>query len=92
MTGFDVARLARLARLELQPKEERALRADLERIVAYLDQLQTVDVAGVEPTLHPSPHAMALRSDRIGEHLERAQVLAGAPEHDGAHFVVPRVL
>lgn len=72
----DLRHLADLARLELDEDEASALRDDLSRLIAYLAQLQAVDVAGVEPMRAPladegvGPQALDLpgtRADRVDE-------------------------
>lgn len=86
---IDVAHVARLARLALTPDELTALEADLAKILAYVAELQTLDVTDVAPLVHPLPFTAPLRADEPGPTLARATALAQAPEHDDAHFVVP---
>jgi aspartyl-tRNA(Asn)/glutamyl-tRNA(Gln) amidotransferase subunit C len=45
-----IEHLAKLASLELDPKEREALEKDLQKIIAYVDELQAIDVEGVPPT------------------------------------------
>ena len=54
-----VRRLATLARLDLDPAEQAALRADLNAVLGLIDRLQSVDTQGVAPLTHPQ--ALALR-------------------------------
>ncbi len=88
-TMVDVSHVARLARLALSPDELRALEGDLAKILAYVAELQAVDVTHVAPLVHPTPFVAPLRADLPGPTLDRARALAGAPEHDDQSFLVP---
>jgi aspartyl-tRNA(Asn)/glutamyl-tRNA(Gln) amidotransferase subunit C len=90
----DVERVARLARLELDDKEKELFARQLAGILAYAEQIQRVDTAGVEPTSHATEHAGSMRDDEERPCLPREASLAAAPEADTAAglFKVPRVL
>jgi len=87
----EVLRIAKLARLEIEPAETRQLARDLERIVDFIDGLS--DVA-----LPPDAESFTYfdtdvhREDRSGECLERDDALANAPETDGVYFLVPKIV
>lgn len=91
----DVIRhLERLARIDLTPDEVGPITEQLNRIVALVERLQAVDVAGVEPTRAMS-HGDAgqdLRADEVTPGLDRADVLAEAPDATAEFFRVPRVI
>lgn len=89
----DVARVARLARLELDPEEQDLFARQLAGILAYAEQIQRVPTEGVEPTSHAGDPAM-LRDDEVRPSLPRDASLAAAPDGDAAAglFKVPRVL
>lgn len=89
---MDIEKVAKLARIELTDMEKARFSAELEAILAYVAELEAVDTTGVEPTTHVLPLACAMRADEVGEELDRAEVLASAPAHDGRAFVVPKVL
>jgi len=84
--------VARLARLALSPAEEERLQAQLDQVLAYIERLMAVDVGGVEPLSFAGEAALPLREDVPLPSLPREKVLAAAPEHDGAAFVVPRII
>jgi aspartyl-tRNA(Asn)/glutamyl-tRNA(Gln) amidotransferase subunit C len=91
--GPDKAReVARLARLALQPAELERFAPQLESILHYVQQLQSVDVSGVEPMAHALPVANVLRDDVAGPSLPLDKVLQNAPETDGPFFKVPKVI
>ncbi len=89
---FDqVRKVAKLARLELPEGELPAVADRLNRILGYIDQLQQVDTAGVEPMAHPLPIANVFRPDEPAPSLTPDQALANAPKRAGNTFAVPAV-
>ncbi len=82
--------LAMLARLSLNDEEAEQFAAQLGPILAYLEQLQAVDTAGVPEHLPPARPGSALRRDEPGTPLATARALAGAPAVRDAQIVVPK--
>lgn len=87
-----VEHVASLARLDLAPDEAQAMARDLERLLAYVDALDELDTADVEPTAHVVPLRTPVRADEPGETLARDEALANAPQRDAGAFVVPHAL
>ena len=71
--------ISELSRLELEAGEKRDMTAELERIVAYMDVLNQLDTAGVEPMSHVFPVKNVLREDEVTPSQDRAELLAGPP-------------
>jgi aspartyl-tRNA(Asn)/glutamyl-tRNA(Gln) amidotransferase subunit C len=96
VTVEDVERVAELAHLELTPEETGAMLRDLNSILDYVAELNELDTAGVEPLAQVTELLDAadsgLRSDEIVPSLDRAKVLAEAPETNGIFFKVPKVI
>jgi aspartyl-tRNA(Asn)/glutamyl-tRNA(Gln) amidotransferase subunit C len=90
----QVRHVARLARLALSEEEEERFAAQLGHVLEYVERLQAVDVAGVEPLSFAGDAAagLPLREDEPRPCLPRDKVLAQAPEHNGEAFLVPRIL
>ena len=90
----DVERVARLARLELDADEKDVFARQLAGILAYAEQIQRVDTAGIEPTSHAPGIGAPMREDELRPSLPRETSLAAAPGADvpGGLFKVPRVL
>lgn len=88
----DIDRLAELARLELSAEERARLPGELERILDYVRQLQSLDVEDVPPTKHVIDLADVTRADEPRPSLPRATIEEMAPEEHDGHFVVPLVL
>src|SRR5688572_9946039 len=93
-TPDDVDRIAELARLALTDAERALFARQLADILAYAEQVQQVDTAGVPPTSHVGTSAESLRDDQERPGLSREDALAAAPDADrGAGlFKVPRVI
>jgi len=85
---IDVRHLAELARLSLTEEEATALEIDLKKIVAYVDELQSIDVSGVSPTAAVID-ARETRADDLIPSLSQSDALASAPESEEGAFVVP---
>ena len=92
VTEALVRHVARLARLDLTDAEVAATVPQLARILAHVESVASLDVAGADPAAIPPVPVGALRPDVEAPGLERRDVLANAPEHDQVFFLVPRVL
>lgn len=88
----EVEHLARLARLELTPGERETMRADLNAILGYFQQLSAVDTSGVEEMQRPVDLVNVLREDEPGAVFSRDVVEALAPETEGGFVRVPRTV
>lgn len=88
----ELTRLLDLARLELEPAEAEAIRDDLERILAYVDELREVDVEGLEPLLRPVPLRDVLRPDETRPPLPREALEDIAPAMEDGFVRVPRTV
>jgi len=88
-----VTKVATLSRLHVDPAEEGRFVKELQSILAYVEQLQALDVSGIEPTSQVGAGAGApLREDRVEPCDVREEALAQAPDRDGDYFRVPRVV
>jgi aspartyl-tRNA(Asn)/glutamyl-tRNA(Gln) amidotransferase subunit C len=92
MTDIDLDHLCRLAQLALNEAESQAVLGDLDRIIAMVDQMQSVATAGVEPLAHPLGSAARLRPDAVTEQVDRERFQALAPAAQDGLYLVPRVV
>ena len=92
MADIDIDHLCRLARLELDTAERAAAEADLARIIAMVDQMQSVDTAGTQPLAHPLPAIQRLRADQVTETVDRSRFQELAPAVEDGLYLVPRVV
>jgi aspartyl-tRNA(Asn)/glutamyl-tRNA(Gln) amidotransferase subunit C len=88
----EVRRIARLARIRVEEAEADALARDLQAVLEYVALLDSLDTAGVEPTVAVIPLATPLRADEPGEPLAPEVAVMNAPAAEGSAFAVPRVL
>jgi len=87
-----VRRIAHLARIAVADDEVEHLRGELNAILAFVEQLSEVDVAGVEPMTSVTPMAMKKRADVVTDGGDADAVLQNAPAREGNYFVVPKVV
>ena len=87
-----VRHMASLARLHLNEEEIAAMEKDLNRILAYVEQLGRLDTSDVVPTSHVLGLRDVLREDEPRQSLATAAFLANAPAHEADAVKVPRVL
>jgi aspartyl-tRNA(Asn)/glutamyl-tRNA(Gln) amidotransferase subunit C len=87
-----VDQLAHLARLQFDEQEKEAIRADMEKMVAFVEKLKEVDTTGVEPLLHISDAANVLREDKVQGSVSREEALHNSPVTDDTFFKVPKVI
>lgn len=92
MSDFNIQYVAKLARIELAPEEERRLGAQLGNILGYVAKLKEVDVTGVEPTAHPFPLVNVTRPDEPAESLSHEEAMRNAPSKAGGLFMVPKIV
>jgi aspartyl-tRNA(Asn)/glutamyl-tRNA(Gln) amidotransferase subunit C len=92
ITRAEVEHVAHLARLALTDAEIDALTPELGAILDHAAQVSALDTADVPPTAHPLPLVNVLRPDEVRPCLDRAEVLAAAPEAEDDRFRVPRIL
>ncbi len=100
ITLEDVRRVAELASLELTAEEETRMQRDLDAILGHVMQLNELDTTDVPAMAQVSEILAAdagkgsesLRADVPRASLERAAVFGSAPETDGTHFKVPKVI
>ena len=92
LTPDVVRRVARLSRLKLNDAEVSRLATELSQVLHYVDQLNELDVANVEPMAHAIELANVFRADEPRPSLPREAALANAPKSDGKYFLVPPIL
>ncbi len=87
-----VKRVARLARIAVSDAEAEKLRGDLNTILGFVEQLNEVDVTGVEPMTAVVSMRMKMREDVVTDGEVAEKVLANAPGGADQFFVVPKVV
>ncbi|MBE2263552.1 MAG: Asp-tRNA(Asn)/Glu-tRNA(Gln) amidotransferase subunit GatC [Burkholderiaceae bacterium] len=96
LTPNDIARIATLARLELQPAESERMLTQINGFFDIVEAMRAVDTAGVEPLAHPvavtGDIALRLRDDVASEPNQREANQRSAPAVEAGLFLVPRVI
>jgi aspartyl-tRNA(Asn)/glutamyl-tRNA(Gln) amidotransferase subunit C len=87
-----VEKLANLARLQFNAEEKEGIKNDLQRMIQFVEKLNEVDTAGVEPLLHMSEQVNVLREDDVQGSISTTEGLKNAPVHDEQFFKVPKVI
>lgn len=87
-----VRRIAKLARLHLEEAELPRVQSELNGILGWIEQLNEVDVTGIEPLTGAANLAQRLRDDVITDGGMQEAVLANAPDRAGVFYSVPKVV
>jgi aspartyl-tRNA(Asn)/glutamyl-tRNA(Gln) amidotransferase subunit C len=96
----QVRHVAELAHLELTAEELPRMARDLSAVLDYIAQLNELDTSNVAPMAQvgdalgvaPAAFGEGLRADSIRPSVDRAAVMAAAPQTDGRFFKVPKVI
>ncbi|NNU79990.1 Asp-tRNA(Asn)/Glu-tRNA(Gln) amidotransferase subunit GatC [Halovulum dunhuangense] len=85
-------RVAHLARIEVEEAALEPLARDLSRILDFMDELNEVDVEGVEPMTSVTPMTLKRRADAVTDGDRQADILRNAPDAREGFFAVPKVV
>lgn len=92
LTREQVAEVAALARLTITDEELDTYTGQLASILEHADDMEALDIEGVEPTAHPFELVNVLRPDVVRPCVDRHEVLAAAPAAEDGRFRVPAIL
>lgn len=87
-----VRRIAHLARIRVSEEEAPYLQNEINSILSFVEELNAVDVEGVEPMTSVLPMTMKKRVDVVSDGDIVDKVLANAPAREDGFFVVPKVI
>ena len=87
-----VRHIAKLARIAVSDAEVGALVPELNNILTWVEQLQEVDVSGIEPMTAVIPNQLRLRNDIVTDGGKRDDILKNAPVAEHGFFAVPKVI
>jgi len=85
-------KVAHLARIEVAPEALPPLADALSHILAFMEQLNEVDIEGVEPMTSVTPMALKQRKDVVTDGGYQEQILSNAPDSREGFFAVPKVV
>ncbi|MEW2917585.1 Asp-tRNA(Asn)/Glu-tRNA(Gln) amidotransferase subunit GatC [Ruegeria sp. ANG10] len=86
------AKVAKLARIKVEDDALPALASEFNTILGFIEQLNEVDVEGVEPMVSVEPMRLKRRKDVVTDGNQQAKVLANAPDAREGFFAVPKVV
>ena len=92
VTKDDVKKVARLSRIAVEDERLEALAGELNGIIGWIEQLNEVDVEGVEPMTSVVESVLTMRTDTVTDGDKADQVLANAPKAEDGFFVVPKAV
>ena len=96
LSDDQVRRIARLARIAVEPAESLAFIDRLNRVLALIDEMRAVDTSGIEPMSHPLdaqlPQGQRLRADEVTESDRREACQTVAPAVENGLYLVPKVV
>ena len=86
------AKVAKLARIKVDDDALPALASEFNNILGFIEQLNEVDVEGVEPMVSVEPMRLKRRQDVVADGNQQDKVLANAPDAREGFFAVPKVV
>ena len=92
LSAEDVAKIAHLARLAVEPEQSETLGRELSNILDLVAQMDAVDTDAVTPMAHPLEMAQRLREDVVSEEDRRDSYQSNAPAVENGLFLVPKVI
>jgi len=87
-----VKRVARLSRIAVSEQEATVMADKINSILGFVEQLNEVDVTGVEPMTSVLPMDMRKRADEVSDGNKAADIVANAPATEENFFLVPKVV
>ena len=92
LTLDDVKRVAHLSRIEISDAAADAVLHDLVRIFGLIEQMQALDVSGIEPMAHGQDIVLRLRKDQVTETDQHRLFQSVAPQVESDLYLVPKVI
>lgn len=86
------AKVAKLARIRVEEDDLPALAQEFNNILGFIEQLNEVDVDGVEPMVSVTPMRLKRRQDGVTDGNQQAKILSNAPDAREGFFAVPKVV
>ncbi|MGV6848043.1 MAG: Asp-tRNA(Asn)/Glu-tRNA(Gln) amidotransferase subunit GatC [Marinibacterium sp.] len=86
------ARVAKLARIRVDNAHLPALASEFNTILGFIEQLNEVDIDGVEPMVSVTPMRLKWRQDKVTDGNQQDKILSNAPDAREGFFAVPKVV
>ena len=92
ITKEDVLKIADIAHLNLTEDEVQGFTEDLEKMVAFADQLNEIDMTDAETKIEEATLFNVLRKDQVKPSMTKEELLANAPQEKNGCFFVPQIV
>lgn len=92
ITNELVGYVADLSRIRLDETQTEQMKEKLNAVLDYMDILNQMDTAQIEPMSHVFPVQNVMREDTVEPSYDRAELLKNAPDHTDETFVVPKTV
>lgn len=87
-----IDKLSDLARLNFEGEDRKNIKADLEKMIGFVDKLNEIDTDQVAPLVYMTDEYLEPRKDEVHGELPQAEALKNSPVQDSDYFKVPKVL
>ncbi|MEN8929488.1 MAG: Asp-tRNA(Asn)/Glu-tRNA(Gln) amidotransferase subunit GatC [Flavobacteriales bacterium] len=92
ITNEIIDHLSNLAKLKFEDSQREGIKADLTKIIAFVDKIEELDTENLEPLIHINQEVNVLREDEVIETISQLQALKNAPSKDSDYFKIATVL
>ena len=87
-----VDKIAELAKLQFNDEAKEEIKADLNKMLDFVDKLNELDTDGVDPLIYMLDEEQELRVDEVKGHVSQQEALKNAPNKDSDYIKVPKVI
>ena len=87
-----VDKIAELAKLQFNDEAKEEIKADLNKMLDFVDKLNELDTEGIEPLIYMLDEEQELRVDEVKGHVSQQEALKNAPNKDSDYIKVPKVI
>tara|TARA_B100000700_G_scaffold316069_1_gene405006 strand:+ start:2985 stop:3275 length:291 start_codon:yes stop_codon:yes gene_type:complete len=84
--------ISNLSKLKFNASEQEQMKADLKKILDFVDKLNEIETDGIDPLIYMNDEVNVLRKDISSKNSSKEDALKNAPEKDSDYFKVPTVL
>jgi len=88
----EIKYLSLLSRMDIDKNEIKDVEEKLNKIIDFVDQLQTISTDDIEPMAHPLNQSQRLRMDEVTETNDRENIQKNAQQIEKGMYLVPRVI
>ncbi len=92
LTKDEVEKLAHLARLEFSEEEKESMLNDMDKILAFVEKINELEMEDVKPLVYLTEEGNVLRKDKVVTQVSKDEALKNAPDKDTDYFRVPKVM